>query len=196
MICTSLSYIHMYTIYCFHEYTTSCDHHLLDRDPSLLTIVIKQCRAFDNNAQSIFRFSTFSTKNVIDVSLKSPYAWFCTIYRTLDAFYMMTLFGRSRESLRSIFNSQETNISRFFRSISRPNHEWSATKSTTEKILLSLSHIPPVRKSTVLPNKTSRRWILQTVFHQNQRNSWPTRLSHFVLLFQFRSLVSLKNLLR
>ncbi len=28
---------------------------------SLLTIVIKQCRAFDNNAQSIFRFSTFST---------------------------------------------------------------------------------------------------------------------------------------
>jgi hypothetical protein len=29
---------------------------------SLLTIVIKQCRAFDNNAQSIFRFSTFSTQ--------------------------------------------------------------------------------------------------------------------------------------
>ena len=30
---------------------------------SLLMIVIKQCRAFDNNAQSIFRFSTFSTES-------------------------------------------------------------------------------------------------------------------------------------
>ena len=36
---------------------------------SLLMIVIKQCRAFDNNAQSIFRFSTFSTLSLGDLQL-------------------------------------------------------------------------------------------------------------------------------
>jgi hypothetical protein len=38
-----------------------------------LTIVIKQCRAFDNNAQSIFRFSTFSTQTTMPEVLQSSY---------------------------------------------------------------------------------------------------------------------------
>ena len=39
---------------------------------SLLTIVIKQCRAFDNNAQSIFRFSTLSTRTNIEIRCFPP----------------------------------------------------------------------------------------------------------------------------
>ncbi len=82
MICTiySLSYIYMYTVYCFHEYTSSRDHYLLDRDPFFVDDRQKQCRAFDNNAQSILRFSTLSTLSLGDLQLNQLHRCLCQTY--------------------------------------------------------------------------------------------------------------------